>query len=511
VSAQTLVSSKRLEVEQCHHLPPAARTFAAAASTASQALLAAAPSIVFRASSVSKERLDVVKLLSERLVLAQLTSCDNFGLNVAATAVAFGSVDCVSYLLMDRCLPHNQSIKLLLPHSDDYISQDLEAPSRYVTMSLLHIAALRGDAAIIRLLCRINPSSVNALSSEGMTALHYAIAARSALSSIDALLAHGANPVMECGSQRGVGGTAGGTNAFVLATCMYSDVLELLTMHAPVSRKNVSVAADDSSDDDANSDSTETQPDAKSNVFSAVAAGNLTVVAKELKRGLDVESRNSSGRTLLMVACACGQRSIAKRILKHGADMDATDLNGKTAAHLALQHGKQEVCEFLLSCGASKDLPDASGVTVEFLIANPESLVSYIQHSQNGTDFYRLRDGSKMTRQSACIALQRFALDVAQSRRARCYMQHHGSCAASGRDMLPKPWPKRSSYIKDRHRRMRATIVMLQCNIRCHQARWGVISAYFLSLLLFILQLIFRILYVHVLETLLLTKQFIFI
>jgi ankyrin repeat protein len=494
VTAQTLLSSKRLEIDQCYHLPPAARTIAAAASTASQALLAAAPSIIFRSCSNSEERLDIVKLLSERLVLAQLTSCDNFGLNVAATAVAFGSVDCVSYLLMDRCLPHNQSSKLLMPRGDDYISQDVEAPSQYVTMSLLHIAALRGDAAIIRLLCRINPSNVNALSSEGMTALHYAIAARSALSSIDALLAHGANPAMECGSHQGVGGGAGCTNAFVLAACMYNDALELLTMHAPVARKNVAVAADDSSEDEeAASDSNETasvtRSDTKSNVFPALAAGNLTVVAKELKRGLNVESRNSSGQTLLMVACAFGQRSIAKRILKHGADMDATDLNGKTAAHLALRHGKREVCELLLACGASKDLPDASGVTVEFLMANPESLASYMQHSQSGTDFYRLRDSSKMTRQSACITLQRFALDVAQSRRARCYIQHHGSCAASGRDMPPKPWPKRSSYIMDRHRRMRAAIVMLQCNIRCHQARY-VIYAFseFFSL-----QLIFRI------------------
>jgi ankyrin repeat protein len=372
---------------------------------------------------------------------------------------------------MDRCLPHTQTIKLLVRSEDAYVSQDTEAPSSFVTVTLLHIAALRGDAAIIRLLCRLSPASVNAVSSDGMTALHYAIAARSALSSIDALLAHGADPAVECGGSRGA--AAGGTNAFVLAGCIHSDVLELLRMHAPAARKNIAVTGDDSDNEDAaaTSDSKVPCKHSESTVFDAASEGNLAAVSKVLKHGFNVESRNGSGQTLLMVACAWGQRSVAKRVLKQGADMDAVDSAGRTAAHVALQSGKQELCEYLLACGASKDLPDASGVTVAFLLANPEALSSYMQQLQANSASCNLRNSRKMTRQSACFVLQRFALDVAQCHRARCRMQLHGSCASSGREMPRNPWPKTSSYVADRHCRTRAVIVLLQCAWRRRQSR----------------------------------------
>jgi hypothetical protein len=199
----------------------------------------------------------------------------------------------------------------------------------------------------------------------------------------------------------------------------------------------------------------------------------LAVVSKALKRGFNVESRNDAGQTLLMIACAFGHRSIAKRVMKHGADMDATDVDGKTAAHVALQHGKQAMCEYVLACGASKDIPDSSGITVAFLMAHPESLASYVQQLRSNTACSKRKGAGIQSRQSACLIIQRFALDVSQSHRARCHMHLHGSCAGSGRAMSRRPWPKKASYMMDRHRRFYLSIVMLQCNIRVHRARCG--------------------------------------
>jgi ankyrin repeat protein len=470
VAMSTLVSSKRLDHDDCYHLPPTAQPIAAAALRVKDGLLAAVPSIVGRWTTIAKERLEIVRVLSEKLVLMQLTSCDKFGLNVAATAVAFGSVDCVSFLLMDRSLPHNQPVRLLMQNVDAYVCHDSNEPPQYSTVSLLHLAALRGDATIVRLLCRMNPLSVNDVSSDGMTALHYAIALRSPLSSIDALLAHGADPRVECG-----GSSGGRLNAYALAGNIYSDALELLTMHAPVAHKQIAMAGDDSaSEEAAASDSGDHYQHSENSIFDWASQGNLAAVNKALKRGFDVEGRNNLGQTLLMVACACDQRAIAKRAMKHGADMDATDLDGKTAAHIALQRGKREICEYLLKCGASKNLPDGSGVTVEFLLANPESLVSYAQQLQATTSRRKRQSQSNnLSRQSACIVLQRFALDAAQSYRARCLLQLHGSCAGSGRAMPQQPWPKKASYVIARHRSRYGTIVLLQCNWRCHNARYA--------------------------------------
>jgi ankyrin repeat protein len=478
VAIPTLISSKRLDHDECHRLALCARPIAAAVLRVRDGLLAAVHSIVRQSAAMSSERLEIVKVLSEKLVLAQLTSCDKFGLNVAATAVAFGSVDSVSFLLMDRSLPHHQSVKLLMHNTDAYISQDSQEPPQYSTVSLLHLAALRGDATIVRLLCRINPLSVNDVSSDGMTALHYAIAVRSPLSSIDALLAHGADPGAECR----------GTNAYALAGHIYSDALELLTMHAPFARKKISMAGDDSASEEAagTSDAGDHYQHSENSVFDWASQGNLAAVNKALKRGFDVESRNNIGQTLLMVACAYDQRAIAKRAMKYGADMDAADLDGKTAAHIALQRGKREICEYLLKSGASKNLPDGSGVTVEFLLANPESLLSYAQQLQLATSRQTQRSCVNLSRQSACIVLQRFALDSAQSYRARCHLKLHGSCAGSGRAMSQQPWPKKSSYVIMRHRKMYSTIVLLQCNWRCHDSRYvAVVEALFVLCIVF--------------------------
>ena len=466
---RTLAASRRLQLDECHRLPPPARSIAEAAFRVSEGLLSAVPSVVRSTPTVANERLDVVKILSERLVLAQLTMCDKFGLDAAASAVAFGSVDCVSYLLMDRSLPHSQMTKLLLIGSDAYVSQDAAAPPRSAAVSLLHIAALRGDATIMRLLCRISPSLVNAVSSDGMTPLHYAIAVRSPLSSIDALLAHGADVSKVCGGS----GCAGGLNAFALASCVHGDAVELLSMHLPVARKNISTnLVESAAEDDAeSSDSDSNLKGADLSIFKAASVGDSAVISKALKRGFNVESRSDAGQTLLMTACACGQRAVAKRIMKHGADMDATDIDGKTAAHVALQHGRRELCEYLLACGASQDLPDCSGITVAFLLANPESLASYMQQLNSAAAFSKHRSGGIQSRQSACLVLQRFALDVSQSYRSRCYMHLHGSCAGVGRAISRKPWPKKASYVMDRHRRRHALIVVLQCNVRSHLAR----------------------------------------
>jgi len=117
-------------------LSPTAQPIAAAVLRVKDGLLAAVPSIVGRWATISKERLEIVKVLSEKLVLMQLTSCDKFGLNVAATAVAFGSVDCVSFLLMDRSLPHNQPVRLLMRNVDAYVCHDSNEPPQYSTVSL---------------------------------------------------------------------------------------------------------------------------------------------------------------------------------------------------------------------------------------------------------------------------------------------------------------------------------------------------------------------------------------
>eukprot|EP01052_Picozoa_sp_SAG31_P007784 SAG31_NODE_377_length_16533_cov_99.867957_7_plen_113_part_00 len=49
-----------------------------------------------------------------------------------------------------------------------------------------------------------------------------------------------------------------------------------------------------------------------------------------LESGSDVEARDNSGMTALMVAASTNDLEAAKTLLKYGADVDATDGDGKS-------------------------------------------------------------------------------------------------------------------------------------------------------------------------------------
>jgi ankyrin repeat protein len=74
-------------------------------------------------------------------------------------------------------------------------------------------------------------------------------------------------------------------------------------------------------------------------LLSAASQTNLAQVKTQLDAGADVNCRNASGETPLIVAVAYGygRNEVASLLIDKGADVNAADINGNTALMIARQ------------------------------------------------------------------------------------------------------------------------------------------------------------------------------
>ncbi len=63
---------------------------------------------------------------------------------------------------------------------------------------------------------------------------------------------------------------------------------------------------------------------------------------KALTAGIDINHRNDSGLTLLMIACAKGFAQIVRILLSHNADLRLKSQSGETALDLAVRNENRE-------------------------------------------------------------------------------------------------------------------------------------------------------------------------
>ena len=67
-----------------------------------------------------------------------------------------------------------------------------------------------------------------------------------------------------------------------------------------------------------------------------------------LDAGADVNKKNDSGRTALMVTCESGLIENVKLLIQRGADVDLADKSGKTAMDFAVNGGHDDIVMVLL-------------------------------------------------------------------------------------------------------------------------------------------------------------------
>lgn len=110
--------------------------------------------------------------------------------------------------------------------------------------------------------------------------------------------------------------------------------------------------------------------DGEEDVFEDAQFGDVSALQEYLRHGGDIESRNHSGYSLLMLAAYNGHIAASEFLLSRGADVDSTDNSGNTVLMNAAFRGHAEVAEILLAAGADTTLRN--------------------QHDMSAADFARL-------------------------------------------------------------------------------------------------------------------------
>ena len=109
-------------------------------------------------------------------------------------------------------------------------------------------------------------------------------------------------------------------------------------------------------------------------LLEAVKAGDIDSARKLLSGGADVDSRDSEGSTLLMLASHAGNLAMVLALLKAGAEVNACDERGwtplmKAAYNAELDRGFADVAQALIDTGANVEMPISYGVRPLMLAA----------------------------------------------------------------------------------------------------------------------------------------------
>ena len=97
----------------------------------------------------------------------------------------------------------------------------------------------------------------------------------------------------------------------------------------------------------------------KKSLDQAVVDGDIDRVKSEIEAGLDLNSKNRMGWTILHIAVNKKHTEIAKLIIDKGADVNIRDNRGRRPIHLAVETGQKDIVEALIAKGADINAIDS--------------------------------------------------------------------------------------------------------------------------------------------------------
>ncbi|KAI6755752.1 unnamed protein product [Fusarium graminearum] len=101
----------------------------------------------------------------------------------------------------------------------------------------------------------------------------------------------------------------------------------------------------------------------KSPLHTSAMHGNAESTRLLLEKGADIEAKDKTGWTALLIAATFSNHETLKLLLEKGADIEAKDKYGWTALLIAARFSKHKILELLLEKGADIEAKDEDGRT----------------------------------------------------------------------------------------------------------------------------------------------------
>ena len=103
--------------------------------------------------------------------------------------------------------------------------------------------------------------------------------------------------------------------------------------------------------------------DMLSKVIIATKSSNYDVLEAAFEEGLNINSKDEHGNTLLLLACQQGNKKMAKFLLRRGATLNIQNNTGNTCLHYLYEYSHQTLAEYLIRKGADDSILNANGLT----------------------------------------------------------------------------------------------------------------------------------------------------
>ena len=98
-------------------------------------------------------------------------------------------------------------------------------------------------------------------------------------------------------------------------------------------------------------------------IFSLARHGRFPQLEQLLSMGVDPNSKDKYGNTILIIGAQNGNKSIVKLALRHGALLNMSNCMGNSALHFAVEFNYTKVKDYLLKKGANTTITNLRGYT----------------------------------------------------------------------------------------------------------------------------------------------------
>jgi len=96
-------------------------------------------------------------------------------------------------------------------------------------------------------------------------------------------------------------------------------------------------------------------------IFSLARHGHLAHLKQLLEHGVDPNSKDKNGNTILIIAAQNGNKAMVKLALSHGALINMTNMCGNSSLHFAIEFQYHKVSSYLIRKGANQEITNIRG------------------------------------------------------------------------------------------------------------------------------------------------------